>query len=103
MTIEIRDGEVLFRFDPRKGKDAARISEMVYAWAPVAEKYRAGEIGKEEYDQRRYGQSIQEQAQRVIQNGICKDDGYVNSANYGKNDSPIGDKNIPLIGENIIH
>ena len=75
LTIETRDEEVLFRIDPRKGKDAARISEMVYAWAPVAEKYRAGEIGKEEYDQRRYGQSIQEQAQRVIQNGIWKDDG----------------------------
>ena len=54
LTIESRDGEVLFRFDPRKGKDAARISEMVYAWAPVAEKYRAGEISKDEYDQWRY-------------------------------------------------
>ena len=27
---------------------------MVYAWAPVAEKYRAGEISKEEYDKWRY-------------------------------------------------
>ena len=27
---------------------------MVYAWAPVAENYRAGEISKEEYDQGRY-------------------------------------------------
>ena len=39
---------------PRKGKEAARISEMVYAWAPVAENYRAGEISKEEYDKWRY-------------------------------------------------
>ncbi len=54
LTIENRDGEVLFRIDPRKGKDAARISEMVCAWAPVAEKYRAGEISREEYDQWRY-------------------------------------------------
>ena len=54
LTIEVRDGEVLLRFDPRKGKDAARISEMICAWAPVAEKYRAGEISKDDYDRWRY-------------------------------------------------
>ncbi|MDD5917768.1 MAG: helix-turn-helix transcriptional regulator [bacterium] len=54
LTIETRDGEVIFHIDPRKGKDAARISEMVYAWAPVAEKYRAGEISKDDYDKWRY-------------------------------------------------
>ena len=54
LTIEIRDGEVLFRIDPRKGKDAARISELVYAWAAAAEKYRAGEISRDEYDKWRY-------------------------------------------------
>ena len=54
LTIENRDGEVLFRIDPRKGKDAARISEMVCAWASVAEKYRAGEISKDDYDKWRY-------------------------------------------------
>lgn len=54
LTIEDRDGEVVFRIDPRRGREAARISEMVCAWAPVAEKYRAGEITKEEYDKWRY-------------------------------------------------
>ena len=54
LTIETRDGEVLFRIDPRKGKDAARISELVCAWAAVAEKYRAGEISRDEYDKWRY-------------------------------------------------
>ena len=54
LTIETRDGEVLFRIDPRKGKDAARISELVYAWAAVSEKYRAGEISRDEYDKWRY-------------------------------------------------
>ena len=29
LTIEARDGEVVFRIEPRKGKDAARVSEMV--------------------------------------------------------------------------
>ncbi len=54
LTIETRDGDVVFRIDPRKGKDAARISEMICAWALVAEKYRAGEISKEDYDKWRY-------------------------------------------------
>ena len=54
LTIETRDGEVLFRLDPRKGKDAARISELVCAWAVVADKYRAGEISRDEYDKWRY-------------------------------------------------
>ena len=54
LTIEDRDGEIVFRIDTRRGREAARISEMVYAWAPVAEKYLAGEITKEEYDKWRY-------------------------------------------------
>ncbi|MDY3015491.1 MAG: helix-turn-helix transcriptional regulator [Evtepia sp.] len=54
LTIEALDGEVLFRIDPRKGKDAAQISELVCAWASVAEKYRAGEISKDDYDKWRY-------------------------------------------------
>lgn len=54
LTIENRDGKVTFRFDPRKGEDAARIYKMVCAWASAAEKYRAGEISKEEYDRWRY-------------------------------------------------
>lgn len=54
LTIETRDGEVLFRIDPRKEKDAARISELVCAWAAVAEKYHAGEISRDEYDKWRY-------------------------------------------------
>lgn len=54
LTIETRDGEVLFRVDPRKGKEAARLNEMVYSWASMMEKYRAGEISKEEYDNWRY-------------------------------------------------
>ena len=45
---------MLFRVDPRKGKEAARLNEMVYSWAPMMEKHRAGEISKEEYDNWRY-------------------------------------------------
>lgn len=31
LTIEDRDGEIVFRIDTRRGREAARISEMVYA------------------------------------------------------------------------
>ena len=54
LTIETREGEVLFHIDPLKGQDAAQINQMVCAWAPVMEKYRSGEISKEEYDDWRY-------------------------------------------------
>ena len=64
LTIETRDGEVIFHIDPRKGKDAARISEMVYAWAPVAEKYRAGEISRDDYDKWRYNYPRYDTSQR---------------------------------------
>ena len=54
LTIEERDGEVLFRVNPRKGEDAAHLSEMVCDWALVAEKFRTGEISKDDYDKWRY-------------------------------------------------
>ena len=63
LTIETRDGEVVFRIDPRKGKDAARISEMVCAWATVAEKYRAGEISRDDYDKWRYNYPLYDDTQ----------------------------------------
>ncbi|MBQ6019688.1 MAG: transcriptional regulator, partial [Clostridia bacterium] len=54
LTIENRDGGCFLRFDPAAGKDAEMISEMVKAWGAIAERYRAGEIDKEKYDQWRY-------------------------------------------------
>ena len=54
LTIKDKEGEVVLRIDPLKGKDAACISDLVCAWAPVAERYRAGEISREEYDKWRY-------------------------------------------------
>ena len=54
LIIEIRDGEMLFRIDPRRSKEAAELSEQASAWAAVSEKYRAGEITKDEYDKWRY-------------------------------------------------
>ena len=54
LTIDSKDGELVFRIDPRKGKDAANILEMIRPWALLAEKYRAVEITKDDYDKWRY-------------------------------------------------
>ena len=54
LTIENRDGDVALRFDPRKGRDAASISQMVLAWAAMSDKIRRGEMSRKEYDRWRY-------------------------------------------------
>ena len=48
LTVETGEIGVSLRVDPRKGKDAAELSEMLNAWAEQAEKYRKG------YDKWRY-------------------------------------------------
>ena len=52
--MEAGENGVSLRVDPRKGKDAAELSEMLVAWAEQAEKYRSGEINREDYDKWRY-------------------------------------------------
>lgn len=54
LTVEKTDNGVSMRVDPRKGKDAAELSEMLNAWAKQAEKYRNGDISREDYDKWRY-------------------------------------------------
>lgn len=54
LTVETGENGVSLRVDPRKGKDATRISELVCAWAAIAKKYHAGEISRDEYDKWRY-------------------------------------------------
>ena len=54
LTVETGETGVLLRVDPRKGKDAAELSEMLTEWAEQAEKYRNGEINREDYDKWRY-------------------------------------------------
>ena len=54
LTIEKGDNGVSMRVDPRKGKDAAELSEMLNAWAEQAEKYRNSDISREDYDKWRY-------------------------------------------------
>ena len=57
LTVETGERGVSLRVDPRKGKDAAEIFEMLAAWAQKAEKLRNGEINREDYDKWRYNYS----------------------------------------------
>ena len=54
LTVETGENGVSLRVDPRKGKDAAELFEMLTAWAEQAEKYHNGEINREDYDKWRY-------------------------------------------------
>jgi len=54
LTIEKGKNGVSMRVDSRKGKDAAELSKMLNAWAEQAEKYRNGDISREDYDKWRY-------------------------------------------------
>lgn len=54
LTVETGENGVSLRVDPRKGKDAAELFEMLTAWAEQAEKYRNGKINREDYDKWRY-------------------------------------------------
>lgn len=54
LTVEKGENGVSMRVDPRKGNDAAELSEMLNAWAEQAEKYRNGDISREDYDKWRY-------------------------------------------------
>ena len=54
LTVETGENGVSLRVDPRKGKDAAELSEMLTAWAEQVEKLHNGDINREEYDRWRY-------------------------------------------------
>ena len=54
LTIEKAENSVLMYADPRKGTDAAELSETLSVWAEQAEKYRNGDISREDYDKWRY-------------------------------------------------
>lgn len=54
LTIEKTENGVSMYADPRKGTDAAELSEMLNAWAEQSEKYHNGDINRDEYDKWRY-------------------------------------------------
>ena len=66
LTIENKEGTVTFRFDPRKGKDAAQIADMVTAWADVSTKYRNGDMSRDDYDTWRYSYPAHDDTQNYV-------------------------------------
>lgn len=54
LTVSEADGEVCLKVNKDKGKDAAELLKMLYAWKEQADKLNAEEINKEQYDQWRY-------------------------------------------------
>ena len=54
LTIERTENGVSMYADPKKGTDAAELSEMLNAWAAQTEKYHNGDINRDEYDKWRY-------------------------------------------------
>lgn len=58
MTIVKTENGVSMYADPRKGTDAAELSEMLNAWTEQSEKYHNGDINRDinrdEYDKWRY-------------------------------------------------
>ena len=54
LTIEKTENSVSMYADPRRGTDAAELSEMLNAWAEQSEKYHNGDINRDEYDKWRY-------------------------------------------------
>ena len=50
LTIERTENGVSMYADPKKGTDAAELSEMLNAWAEQSEKYHNGDINRDEYD-----------------------------------------------------
>ena len=54
LAVETGENGVSLRVEPRKGKDAGELSEMLTAWAQQTEKLRNGEINREDYDKWRY-------------------------------------------------
>jgi transcriptional regulator with XRE-family HTH domain len=54
LTVDERDGEIVLRVDVFKGREAAELHEMLFAWAEQAKKLKAGEISQEEYNGWRY-------------------------------------------------
>ena len=54
LTVSETGGEVCLKVNKDKGKDAAELLKMLYAWKEQADKLSADETNKEQYDQWRY-------------------------------------------------
>lgn len=54
LTVSEADEDVCLKVNKDKGKDAAKLLKMLYAWKEQADKLSSEEISQEEYDNWRY-------------------------------------------------
>lgn len=54
LTVCEREGQTFLRIDVRQGSSALSLSRSISEWRKQADKLKAGEISKEEYDRWRY-------------------------------------------------
>lgn len=52
--IDRLDGEICIRINRQNGSTFAKMTGLLEPWKGMAQKYRGGEISREEYDQWRY-------------------------------------------------
>ena len=52
--IDRLDGEICIRINRQNGSTFAKMTGLLEPWEEMAQKYRNGEIAREEYDQWRY-------------------------------------------------
>ena len=64
IRVEKNENEVHIVFDGNKPNVDRSVLQMLSAWAEQADKYRNGEISKEQYDQWRYTYPEQDTTQR---------------------------------------
>ena len=66
LTIEKTENGVSMYADPKKGTDAAELSEMLNAWADQSEKYHNGDINRDDYDKWRYNYPKYDETSRYV-------------------------------------
>ena len=54
LTVSVTDSKVCLKVENDKGKDAAELLKMLYAWKEQADKLSSKVISREEYDRLRY-------------------------------------------------
>ena len=64
LTIDGENGDIRLYVNPFKGKDAARLNEMLHGWLQAATMLKAGEITQEEYDRWRHSYPRYDTSQR---------------------------------------
>ena len=73
LKIDRLDGEVCIRINRQNGLTFAKMTGLLESWEEMAQKYRNGEISREEYDQWRYRYPRSEAERNEIARKINKD------------------------------